>query len=92
MLILATYCKQHPHTMSFLRNKMLYSLLKTQQNTCSLVEWSVLNALNLGKRGIKIHNCALLLDFFALFCYTVCMPLFSRISPGKREITKTRKP
>ena len=40
---------------------------------------SILNALNLRKWGVKIHNCALLLDFFPFFCYTASMPLFSEI-------------
>ena len=43
---------------------------------------SILNALNLKKWGVQIHNCALLLDLPAVFYYTAHMPLFSRISPG----------
>ena len=51
---------------------------KTSKTTCRLRGCSVLNALNLEKWGLKIHNCALLLDFLALFWLLL---LFSRISP-----------
>ena len=40
---------------------------------------SILNALNLGKWRIKIHNFALFLDLLALFWLNTCMLLFSRI-------------
>ena len=80
-LLRTAYGIRHPHVVPFLRNKMPHSQLKTAKTFrrgCS-----VLNALNLKKRGIKIHNCALLLDFRAFFCYTTRTPLFSRISADK---------
>ena len=55
---------------------------KTFKTTCCLGGCSIPNALNLNELGVKTRNCALLWDFFALFCYTAHMPLFSRISPG----------
>ena len=43
---------------------------------------SIPNALNLEKKiGVNIRNCALLLDFLALFCHNALIPLFFRISP-----------
>ena len=59
---------------------------KNSQNICRLGRRSILNALNLKKLGVKIHNFALLLDFLALFGYTTHMPLFSRRSPGQPKI------
>ena len=41
---------------------------KNSKNTSRLVECTVLNTLNLEKWGVKVHNCALLLDFLALLC------------------------
>ena len=35
---------------------------------------------NFEKFEVKIHNCAFLLDFLALFGYNMCISLFSRIS------------
>ena len=40
----------------------------------------ILNARYLEKIWVKIENCALLLEFLALFCYTTCMPLIYRIN------------
>ena len=40
----------------------------------------ILNARYLEKIWVKIENCALLLGFLALFCYTTCMPLIYRIN------------
>ena len=40
---------------------------KNSKKTCRLGGCSVLNSLNLRKCGVKIHNCALLLPFTALF-------------------------
>ena len=42
---------------------------RNAKNTCRLGRFSVLNVLNLKKGAVKIHNCALLLDFLALFLY-----------------------
>ena len=49
--------------------KKWYALFssKNSKNTCRLGVFSVLNALNLEEWGVKIHNCAFLLDFLALF-------------------------
>ena len=54
---------------------------------------SVLNALNLEKGGVQVHNCALLLDLPALFGYIARMPLIFRISPETclKLPTKTSK-
>ena len=52
---------------------------KNSKTQCHLVGCRVLNALNLEKCGVKIHNCVLLLIFFG---YTSRMPLLSRISPA----------
>ena len=55
---------------------------KISKKACRLGGCSVLNALNLEKWGIKTHNCALFTGLSCpFFCYTVRMPLFSRISP-----------
>ena len=40
---------------------------KNSKNTCRLGDYSILNALNLEKWGVKTHSCALLLDFPGLF-------------------------
>ena len=40
---------------------------KNFKNKCSLGERSILDALNSEIWGVKIHKCALLLDFLALF-------------------------
>ena len=40
---------------------------KNSKNTCRVGGCSVLNALNLEKCWVKMHNCALLLRFIALF-------------------------
>ena len=40
----------------------------------------ILNARYLEKIWVKIENCALLLEFLALFCYATCMPLIYRIN------------
>ena len=40
----------------------------------------ILHARCLEKIWVKIENCALLLEFLALFCYTTCMPLIYRIN------------
>ena len=54
---------------------------KNKKKTCRLGGCSVLNALNLEKRGVQIHSCT-------LFWYTARMLFFSRISPGWREAVK----
>ena len=54
---------------------------KHLENTHRFGRCSILNTLNLGKWGVRIHNCAVLLDFLALFGYTERILLFSRISP-----------
>ena len=79
-LFLTTYCVWQPHVVSFLRNEISYSLLKTQK-TYRLGGWSVLNVLNSDKWGVQIHTCALLLELLAFFGYTVRMPFCSRINP-----------
>ena len=43
---------------------------KNSKNKCLLAGCSVLDALNLEKCGVKIHNCALLLHFIAFFLVT----------------------
>ena len=77
--ILATYYMLYLHAMPFLINNALFST-KSSKNTM-LRGCSFLNAQNSGKWGEKTPNCALLLDFLAFFCYTTCIPSFSRISP-----------
>ena len=51
----------------FLRNEMPYSLLKSPKIHVVQGGCNVLNALNLEELTVKIHKCALLLDFLALF-------------------------
>ena len=51
---------------------------KNYKNTSCFRGCNISHDLNLEKWGVKI--CPLL-DFLAFFCYTTCMPLFSRISP-----------
>ena len=46
-------------------NALLFT--ENSKNTWYLGEYSVLNALNLEKYGVKIHNCGLSMDFLALF-------------------------
>ena len=58
--------------MVFAHNALLQKLntiicTKNSKNTGCLGGCSILNALNLEKWGVKIPNCALLMDFFALF-------------------------
>ena len=67
-IIRTFYCLRYRHAVPFLRNDTRYYLLKTPKNTCCLGRGcSVLNALNLEKQGVKIHNCALFLGFLPLF-------------------------
>ena len=80
-LLLAIYCVQYLHAVLFLRNEIIYFLEKP----------SKLYALNLENLEWKIHNCALLQNFPALFNYTACMPLFSRINPSVPQITHFEK-
>ena len=40
---------------------------KNSKNICHLGGCNVPNALNLEKCGAKLHNCALLLDFFTFY-------------------------
>ena len=48
---------------------------KSFQTTCHLGgSCSIPNALNMGKLAVKIHYCALSLDFLVLFLYTTHMP------------------
>ena len=54
------------HSALFEKWNVLFST-KNSQTTCRLRGCSVLNALNLEKSGIKIHKCAVLLDFLAPF-------------------------
>ena len=60
-LILTNYCVQ-----CHFRDITCLILLKTKK-TCRLGGCSVLNAINLEKRRVKIHKYVLLLDFLALF-------------------------
>ena len=60
--------------------------VKNSKNTCRLVGCSVVNAQNLEKLGLKIHNCALLLNLF--FGSTASMPLLSRKSPDFKEVSQ----
>ena len=53
--------------------------LKIFETTSCLGECSILNALNLENFWVQIQNCALLLDFPALFCYTPRIHLIFRI-------------
>ena len=54
------------HSALFEKWNTLFST-KNSKNTCHLGGYSVLNALNLEELGVNIYNCALLLDFLALF-------------------------
>ena len=72
--MLAPYCMEYPHTMPFLRYKILQSQLKPSKPHAFQGVCAIPNALNLEIFFVKHHNCALLLDFLALFCNTVCMP------------------
>ena len=86
-LILATYCMRYPHAVPFFKKKKKKKkkalfFTKTSKNTCHLGGCSILNVLNSEKWRVKIHYCALSLNFLALICYTAHMPLFSRISPA----------
>ena len=65
-LVLTTYCVWYPHTVPFKWNALFST--KNSKNTHRLGECKVVTALNLEKQGVKIHNCALLVDFLALFC------------------------
>ena len=67
-LTCTNYGVRYQHAVPLLRNKMPYSLLKTAKTHA--IQWwgcSVLNALNLEKKGVKIQKCVLLLNFISLF-------------------------
>ena len=59
---------------------------KNSKNTYCSGGCMVLNALNLEKWGVKIHESVILLEFLS-FGYTTRMPLFSRISPVYKKDT-----
>ena len=58
-----------------------FFLCEKLQNTCHLGVCSVLNALRSEKCGVKIHNCALLLHFIALFWLYHTHALFFQNKP-----------
>ena len=66
-----------------LRNKLPYTLLKPPKTPCCLGGCSLVNALNLQKWGVRIHNHAPFyqtsLPFF-IFGYTECIPFLFRIN------------
>ena len=69
----------------FMKCNTLY-YVKTFKTTCYLGVLNIQNVLNLENLVVKNHNCTLLLDFVALFCYTTCMSLFFKISPVQLQI------
>ena len=85
-LILTNYYLGYTNAVSFLRNDMPFSQLKTPKTHTVHGGCRVLNALNLEKWGVKIHESVILLDFLP-FGYTTRMPLFSRISPVYKKDT-----
>ena len=66
-----SYCKWYLHAMSFLRKKYLIFCEKLQSHMSleggGEACWSITDVLNLGNLEEKIHNCAHLLNFPALF-------------------------
>ena len=63
-LSVTALCMWYSHAVPFLRMKCLIFYLIEPPET-----HAVLNALNLEKRVVKIHNCALLPHFFAFFWF-----------------------
>ena len=68
-LVLASYYVLHPHAVVFVRNNIPYPLLKPSKP--HTVQGGVAFQMpQFGKIRGKNHNCALLLDFLALFLVT----------------------
>lgn len=76
--ILAFYCVQYSRTMSYLKNKIPFSLLKPPKQHVAQGRSSIFNALNLKNLEMKIQLCLFLKFSCALFCHNVRMCLFSR--------------
>ena len=56
-----------PTCSALFKKRNTFFSTKTSENTCCFRGCSIEDALNLEKWGVKTHNCALLLDFLALF-------------------------
>ena len=74
--ILILHCMQYPHGVPNLRQNTLFFVKSFKTASC-LRGGSILNALNLEKHWLRIQNCALLLNFLALFLlYRTHAPIF----------------
>ena len=71
------YCLRCPRIIPYFQNKITLFSVKIFKTICCFGKCSIINALNLEKLVVRIHNCPF------LFCYNVNIALFSIISPNQ---------